>query len=74
MTKLAITPKEAAALSPFGENRIRELAHNDPTFPAFRNGPRDIIIPVKAFEAWLERQAEYRTGYPEHARLLGKTR
>lgn len=67
MTKLALTVEEAAELSPLGHNRIRQLCHTDPTFPAFLNG-RNIVIPTKAFEEWLARQAEHRMGFPEMTR------
>lgn len=62
--QLALTPKEAAALCPLGENGIRKLANDDPTFPAFKRGP-NIIIPTKAFEAWLCEQAANRYGFRE---------
>ena len=62
MEPLALTPKMAAELTPFGEGRIRYFAHNDPTFPAFKNGS-DIIIPRKAFEEWLCEQAAARLGF-----------
>lgn len=65
--KLALTPEEAAALTPLGEDNIRRLCKSDPTFPAFRNGNR-IIIPHKPFEEWLARQAENRMGFPELTR------
>jgi len=61
--KLALTVEEAAELTPLGHNRIRQLCHTDPTFPAFLNG-RNIIIPTKALEEWLARQAELRLGFP----------
>lgn len=64
MNRLALTPKEAAALCPIGENGIRKLAHEDPLFPAFKRGP-NIIIPTKAFEEWLCEQAANRYGFPE---------
>jgi len=62
--KLALTPEEAAALTPLGEDNIRKLCRSDPTFPAFMNGNR-IVIPHKPFEEWLARQAENRMGFPE---------
>ena len=64
MFPLALTPKEAAAMCPIGENGIRKLAHEDPLFPAFKRGP-NIIIPTKAFEEWLCEQAANRLGFPE---------
>jgi len=64
MIPLALTPKEAAALCPLGENGIRKLANEDPLFPAFKRGP-NIIIPTKAFEEWLCEQAANRYGFPE---------
>lgn len=67
--KVALTPKEAASLSPFGENKIRKLCLIDPTFPAFKNGTTT-IIPKKDFEAWLSKQAACRTGFPELIRRL----
>ncbi|WP_425057652.1 hypothetical protein SCACP_21720 [Sporomusa carbonis] len=73
MFKVALTPKEAAQISPFGENRIRQLCLSDPSFPAFKNG-RDIIIPRKGFEEWLEKQASYRVGFPEPLRRLATRR
>lgn len=71
VNKLALTPKEAAQLSPFGENRIRELCRSDTTFPAFKNG-KDFVIPKRAFEEWLARQAEYRMGLKQPLRRLAQ--
>lgn len=72
--KLALTPEEAAALTPLGENRIRELCRCDPTFPAFLNGQRNIVIPTKAFEEWLIKQAQLRVGFPEPLRRLANSK
>ena len=69
--KLALTPKEAAELTPFGENRIRALCRSDPTFPAFLNG-KDIVIPKKPFEDWLAEQAKNRMGFKAPLRRLAK--
>jgi len=77
MNPLALTPKQAAELTPYGENKIRLLANTDPTFPAFKNGS-DIIIPTKAFEDWLVVQAAHRLGFDTynntHPALLEKKR
>lgn len=59
---LALTPKEAAELTPFNEAEICALAHNDPSFPAFMNGDA-LIIPRRAFENWLCNRAEARVGF-----------
>ena len=68
-TPLALTPKQAAELTPFGENKIRSMAHNDPTFPAFKNG-RDVIIPTNAFKEWLDVQAADRLGFETFNRTI----
>lgn len=70
MDKLALTPEEAAKLVPVGENTIREVAHTDPTFPAFNWG-RGMVIPVREFQDWLGKQARSRMGFPEHNRVKG---
>jgi hypothetical protein len=41
--KLALTPKEAAALTPLGENMIRRLCREYPSFLVFKNGTGYII-------------------------------
>lgn len=69
--KLALTPEEAAALTPLGEDNIRRLCRSDPTFPAFKNGNR-IVIPLKPFEEWLAHQAKNRVGFPELIIRTGK--
>ncbi|MDF2873364.1 MAG: Excisionase from transposon [Sporomusa sp.] len=73
VNKLALTPEEAAALTPLGEDNIRRLCRSDPTFPAFMNGNR-IVIPQKPFEEWLARQAENRIGFPELTKRSTKRR
>ena len=72
---LALTPKMAAELTPFGEGHIRYLAHNDPSFPAFKNGAH-VIIPRRSFEDWLCEQAAARLGFevanvPMRSRMKG---
>ena len=64
MFPLALTPKEAATLCPLGEHKIRKLANDDPTFPAYKSGA-NIIIPTRAFEEWLCEQAANRLGFAE---------
>jgi len=64
MLPLALTPKQAASLTPLGENGIRKRANDDPLFPAFKNGA-DIVIPTRAFEEWLCEQAANRYGFKE---------
>lgn len=66
MDQLALSPKQLAKASPLGEHRIRQLCLSDPTFPCFRNGNRT-VIPVRAFEQWLEEQASNRVGYSAFA-------
>ncbi|MCD8116871.1 MAG: helix-turn-helix domain-containing protein [Oscillospiraceae bacterium] len=54
--KLALKPKEAAALIGVGVNRIYQLCHRA-DFPAVWIG-RTCVIPVDGLRRWLDAQAE----------------
>ena len=65
--KLALTPEEAASLTHIGEDNIRRLCRSNDSFPAFMNG-RNILIPRKGLEDWLNDQASLKLGFPEWVR------
>mgnify|MGYP000907092395 CR=1 FL=1 len=71
MDKIGLTPEEAAKLVPVSEHAIREVAHTDPTFPAFIWG-RGMVIPLREFQDWLAQKARLRVGFPEHVKRAGR--
>lgn len=71
--KITLTPEEAAALTHIGEDNIRRLCRTNASFPAFMNG-RNILIPRKGLEEWLNDQGSLKLGFPEWVRNKGRKR
>ena len=71
--KIVLTPEEAATLTHIGEDNIRRLCRTNASFPAFMNG-RNILIPRKGLEEWINDQGSLKLGFPEWVRTRGRNR
>lgn len=71
--KIVLTPEEAAVMTHIGEDNIRRLCRTNASFPAFMNG-RNILIPRKGLEEWLNDQGSLKLGFPEWVRTKGRNR
>ena len=60
--KLVINVDELAEVLGISRPRAYDLVHTE-GFPAVRVSERRFVVPVKALEAWLEKQAEVGIGY-----------
>lgn len=64
--KAVLSIDEAAEYMNMGRGRIKELAHQDPSFPATREGAV-IRINRKGLDEWLLSRARRRVGFPQFA-------
>ena len=60
--KMVINVNELAEVLGISKPRAYDLVHTE-GFPVVKVSERRLVVPVKALEAWLEKQAEIGIGY-----------